>query len=437
MNAPKPGPRPGQNVSTSKRPTPATVAGAASPTAPAAATGPDYADPQVAAKFGRIDDDGAVWLTGPPERQIGVWQAGTPEEGLAHFGRRYANVATEVGLLDARLESHPEEVERISADATRIQESLPTADILGDVPALDTRLAGILERAGKVVSQAAQRREELTVEAERIAAEGENWKADGDRMRAIVDEWRTLGGGERVVNDALWKRIRTARESFNQRRGAHFADLDKQRGAVKRRKQDLVARAVAMQDSTDWNETARAYRDLMGEWKAAGRAQRADDDRLWAQFRAAQDHFFGAKDADNRRKDAEFEDNAVAKQALLDEYDAKIDPESGLDRAREVLRELQEKFDEIGFVPRARVREFDEKIGVLESRVADFAEQQWRRTDPEVEARVAQFQAKVDQLRSSAEDAEKAGRAKKAAELRDQADQWAEWAKTAAQAAED
>ena len=102
-----------------------------------------------------------------------------------------------------------------------------------------------------------------------------------------------------------------------------------------------------------------------------------------------------------------------------------------------MLRELQEKFDEIGFVPRGRVREFDEKIGVLESRVADFAEQQWRRTDPEVEARVAQFQAKVDQLRSSAEDAEKAGRAKKAAELRDQADQWAEWAETAAQAAED
>ena len=434
MNAPKPGPRPGQNVSSKPRPTPATVSGKASG---AAAAGPDHADPQVAAKFGRIDEDGTVWLSGPPERQIGVWQAGTPEEGLAHFGRRYADVATEVGVLDARLESHPEEVERISADAARIRESLPAADILGDVPALDTRLAGIQERAQKVVSDAARRREELAVEAERIAAEGENWKADGDRIRAIVDEWRTLGGGDKATNDALWKRIRTARESFNQRRGAHFADLDKQRGAVKRRKQDLVARAVAMQDSTDWNETARAYRDLMGEWKAAGRAQRADDDRLWAQFRAAQDHFFGAKDADNRRKDAEFEENAVAKQALLDEYDSRIDPETDLDRAREVLRELQEKFDEIGFVPRARVREFDEKIGVLESRVADYAEKQWRRTDPEVEARVAQFQAKVDQLRSSAEDAEKAGRAKKAAELREQADQWAEWAATAAQVAED
>ncbi|MDN6511669.1 MAG: DUF349 domain-containing protein, partial [Corynebacterium sp.] len=108
-----------------------------------------------------------------------------------------------------------------------------------------------------------------------------------------------------------------------------------------------------------------------------------------------------------------------------------------LDRAREVLRELQEKGDEVGYVPRDRVKEFDEKLGALESRVSDFAERQWRQTDPEAEARVAQFQARVDQLTADAEAAEKAGRHKKAEDLRGQAEQWRSWAATAAEAAAD
>lgn len=439
MNAPKPGPRPGQHVSAAQRPTPATIPGAAGRPTPVSGerSGPDYTDPTVAARFGRIDDDGTVWLSGSPDRKIGEWKAGSPEEGLAHFGRRFTDVSTQVDLLAARLSTHPEEVSRIRSDASRILEELPTSDILGDIDALQQRLESLLEKTGTVERRGADRREELAVEAERIGETGENWKADGDRLRAIVDEWKSLGGGDQATNDALWKRIRTARDAFSQRRGAHFADLDKQRGAVKRRKQDIVERAVALQDSTDWNETARAYRDLMSEWKAAGRAHRADDDRLWEQFRAAQDRFFGARDADNQRKDAEFEANADAKQKLLDDYDSRIDPATDLERARRSLRELQDKWDEIGFVPRSRVTEFDEKIGALERRVSDVAEEEWRRTDPEVEARVAQFRAKVDQLRSEAQEAEDAGRPDKAADLREQADQWQQWTDAAADGSRD
>ncbi|MGO1174486.1 MAG: DUF349 domain-containing protein, partial [Actinomycetaceae bacterium] len=273
-------------------------------------------------------------------------------------------------------------------------------------------------------------------EAERIAAEGENWKADGDRLRAIGDQWNAAGG-DRAADKALANRLHAARGTFKERRDGHFADLDRQRDSVRRRKEDLVKRAEALQNSTDWNETARAYRDLMAEWKAAGRARRADDDRLWARFRGAQDVFFGARDEDNRRKDEQFAGNAETKQALLDEYDGRIDPQVDLDRAREVLRELQEKWDEVGYVPRDRVKEFDEKLGALESRVSDFAERQWRQSDPEAEARVAQFQARVDQLTADAEAAEKAGRHKKAEDLRGQAEQWRSWAATAAEAAAD
>ncbi|MEY8565313.1 DUF349 domain-containing protein [Corynebacterium sp.] len=434
MNVPKPGPRPG----TRPGPRPGAQAGVA----PVSTTvAPSVED---AAAHGRIDGEGVVWLTvtgtggsgETTERRVGEWKAGTVEEGLAHYARRFADLATEVEVLVARLGTHPEDVARVRADARRLLDGLPEAAVLGDVARLERRLTELLSRTGEVEQQVADRRLELVTEAERIAASGTDWKADGDRLREIGDRWNAAGG-DRAAGRELAARLRTARETFAERRGSHFAELDKQRDVARRAKESLVARAVALQDSREWNDTARAYRDLMAEWKAAGRARRADDDRLWAEFRHAQDVFFAAREEDNRRKDEEFERNAEARQALLDEYDARIDPSADLDRARELLRELQEKWDAVGYVPRARVQEFEDKIGALAARVSDFAEQQWRRTDPEVEARVAQFQAKVDQLTADAEAAEAKGRHSAAADLRKQAEQWRSWAQTAAEAARD
>ncbi len=85
---PKPGPLPGAGT---HRPTPS----------PVPVTAPEPTDPT---KFGRIDDDGTVYVTqGGNERAIGSWQAGTREEGLAHYGRLFDDLATEVELLEARL----------------------------------------------------------------------------------------------------------------------------------------------------------------------------------------------------------------------------------------------------------------------------------------------------------------------------------------------
>lgn len=444
-NTPKPGPRP--TPGTMPKPGPRPGAGTSRPApSPVPVAAPPKNDP---AKFGRVAEDGSVFVTtAAGERQIGSWQAGTPAEGLAHYGARFDDLATEVELLEARLKAHPEEAANIRKQAEELRASLPEAAVIGDLDALDARLGAVIshsEAAGeKARARQEQRREEdmarkerLAEEAEEIAANSTDWKIGGDRIRAILDEWKTIRGVDRKTDDALWKRYSRARDAFNRRRGSHFADLDRQRGEAKRKKEALVERAQALQNSTDWNETARAYRDLMSEWKAAGRAPREVDDKLWAQFRAAQDHFFGARDAVNAERDEEFAANAAAKDALLAEYDEQIDPAKGLDGAKAKLRELQDKWDEIGYVPRGQVREYEDKITAVEKRVADAEDAQWRRTDPEAQARAAQFQAKVDDLTAQAESAEAKGKAKQAAQLREQAAQWAEWAETAANALED
>ncbi len=435
---PKPGPRPGAKPA----PTPGAAAPRQSTPSPVPASRPN-SDPS---QFGRVDADGNVFLTrGGEERQIGSWQAGTAEEGLAHYGQRYDDLVTEVELIESRLRAHPEDAENIRASAEALKGSLDDAAVIGDIDAVEARLDAAIGASAEAREQAkeqkAQRRAEaiarkevLAAEAEDLAENSTDWKRAGDRIREILDEWRTIRGIDRATDDQLWKRYSRARDSFNRRRGAHFAELDRGRAAAKKTKEELVERAEALQNSTDWGETARAYRDLMTEWKAAGRAPREVDDKLWERFRAAQDHFFEARNAVNAERDREFEDNAKAKDALIAEYDAQIDPSKGLGGAKAKLRELQEKWDEIGYVPRGRVREYEDKIGDIEKRVSDAEERQWRKSNPVQQDKANQFQVKADDFARQAEAAEAKGDTAKAAALREQAKQWQEFADVAAKA---
>lgn len=426
--AKKPGPRPGA---------------AAKTVTPAPLPAREPSDPS---KFGRVDDEGNVFLTrGGEERQIGSWQAGTPAEGLAHYGQRYDDLVTEVELIETRLRAHPEDADALRKSAEALKASLADAAVIGDIDAVEARLDKAIDASDtareKAKEQKAQRREQAIARKEALAAEAEDlaensteWKAAGDRIRAILEEWRGIRGIDRATDDELWKRYSRARDSFNRRRGSHFAELDRNRAQARKTKEELVERAEALKDSTDWGHTARAYRDLMTEWKAAGRAPRDVDDKLWERFRAAQDHFFEARNAVNAERDREFEANAEAKDALIAEYDSLIDPAKGLGAAKAKLRELQDKWDEIGFVPRGRVREFEDKIGRIEQRVSEAEDSRWRKTDPAQQDKVNQFQVKADDFTKQAEAAEAKGDATKAASLREQAKQWQEFADVAAKA---
>lgn len=429
-NTPKPTPRPGP-----PRPGPRPTASPNHPPTPPAAV-PVSCDPH---RFGRVDADGTVWLiTSAGERKIASWQAGDAEAAYTHFGRRYDDLSTEVALLEHRLGSGSGDARKIKSAAATLLESLPDASVLGDVDALTARLTTIVEQAGASAQEerakrdelrAAQtaRKEALAAEAEEIGANSTQWKAGGDRLRAILDEWRTITGLDRKVDDALWKRYSAAREAFNRRRGSHFAELDRERVGVRQAKEALCERAEALSGSTDWGTTASTFRDLLAEWKAAGRAAKDVDDALWKRFKAAQDTFFSARNAVNAEKDAEFNANADAKAALLVEAE-KIDT-SDIDAARAAFRAIGDRWDAIGKASRDRAPELERRLRAVEKKVRDAEQSGW--TDPEAQARADQFRERAEQFERQAEKAEAAGKTKDAEKARASAAQWREWASAA------
>jgi len=393
-------------------------------------------------RFGRVEPDGTVWLvTSSGERVIGSWQAGEPDAAFAHFGRRYDDLSTEVDLLERRLASGTGDARKIKTTADGLAEGLATAAVLGDIDALAARLEAIREHAEEAEKQEKARRDErraaqiarkeaLAAEAEEVAANSVQWKAAGDRLRAILEEWRTIASVDRKTDDALWKRYAAARETFNRRRGSHFAELDRDRVGARQAKERLCIRAEELADSTDWAATATAFRELLSEWKVAGRATKEADDALWQRFKAEQDRFFAARNAASAERDAELRANAAAKEQLLTQAE-KLDT-NDLDAARAALRSIADKWDAIGKVPRERTAELERRLRAVEKRVRDAAES--GRIDPQAEERAEQFRARAEQFERQAQKALAAGRTADAEAAQASAQQWHQWAEAAADA---
>ena len=363
--------------------------------------------------WGRVDDDGTVYVkTAEGERVVGSWQAGSPAEALAFFQRKYLSLETEVSLLEQRISTTDLSPAQAKSTITRLLESVACANCVGDLDGLRGRLealTGLVDHRREenkaareqARSEAQDRKTKIVEEAERIAAEATHWKISGERMRQLLEEWKAAPRADRATETVLWKRLSAARNAFTKRRKAYFASLEDEREAARTRKEQLVTEAEALSGSTDWGPTASAYRDLMRQWKEAGRADRAAEEELWGRFKAAQDTFFGARAKILSAKDAELRDHAEAKAALLAEAE-KLLPVTNARQARTALRGIQERWEHIGGVPRDSQERLEGGLRKVEDAVRRSEETHWRRSNPEALSRakgtVEQIRAAISQL---------------------------------------
>ena len=268
-------------------------------------------------EWGRVDGDGNVFVrTADGERPVGQYPAGTPDEALAFFTERFEALSFEVELLEQRIRSGVMTPEEALQSLKTVSAQVTDANAVGDLASLTARLEALrpviegqresrrAERAQKT-AEAKVSKEKLVAEAEKIA-EGSDWRAGANRLRTLLDEWKALPRIDRASDDALWRRFSGARTSYTRRRKAHFAEQNEKRDAAREVKERLAKEAESLADSTEWGPTAGRYRELMRQWKAAGPAPKDVDDELWRRFRAAQDTFFGARDATNAALDAEY-----------------------------------------------------------------------------------------------------------------------------------
>lgn len=395
---------PASEAAPSATPTPASLP-APSVAAPAAAPEPEI-DPQEAmdaAKWGRVDGEGKVYVQdGGTEREVGQFPDAPIAEAMAFYVRRFLDLKATVDLFATRLPQLS--VREIDSTLASIEESLKEPAAVGDLDGLRARFAALravaAERRQAVTAERAAAKEQalkdrtaLVERAEAIAAQDPartQWKSSGAELRELLEQWKGAQRRgprlDRPTEDGLWKRFSHARTTFDRHRRQYFSELDAKQAKVKAAKEALIKRAEELQHSTDWAGTSQKYRELMEEWKKAGRASRKEDDALWARFRAAQQVFFDARHAKDAAVDAEFAENLKVKEALVAKAEALL-PIKDIKAAKKALRPIQDAWEEAGRVPRGAVRRIEGRMRAVEDAIREAENAEWRRSDPETKAR--------------------------------------------------
>jgi len=389
------------------------------------------------AAFGRVADDGTVYVrTSSGEKPVGSYPGKSAEEALAYFVRKFEMLAAEVALLAARIKSGALVPSDAYIAVKKLRDQVRELNAVGDLDALSAsveQIEPLIEghreayEAKKAAETAAKkaRLEQILIEKEKIVAEAESlaqsesWKVTGDRLKVLLDEWKSAPRLDKKADADLWKRFSSSRNKFDKRRRTHFAALEAVQSVVSDAKKAIITEAESLATSTEWVPTAKRFKSLMDAWKASGRAKPSDDAKMWARFKAAQDQFFTAKNADLEKRDVTMATNLIKREELVVLIEALL-PVTNLEEAKKALREHMNSWSKIGMTHRDKRTSLDARVHAVESVIKEAEAAHWRKSDPAAKARAQEV---VKQLSDSIENYEKvaaksqaAGNTKKATE---------------------
>ncbi len=388
-------------------------------------------------QFGRVGEDGTVFVRTPQgEKAVGSYPGKSAEEALAYFVRKFEALASEVALTAARITSGAmvpqdayEAVKKLRSQVSELNGVGDLAALAASVEQIEPLIEGHREayEAKKAAESAAKaaRREQILVEKEKIVAEAESlalsesWKATGDRLKTLLDEWKAAPRLDKKVDGDFWKRFSASRNKFDKRRRTHFAQLEATSSVVATAKEAIVLEAEKLATSTDWVATARRFKVLMDQWKAAGRGKKNDDTKLWNRFKASQDQFFAAKNADLEKREVSMAANLIKREEILPKIEALI-PFTDVKVAKTAFRDLMNEWSKIGITNRDKRAALDARVAVVEEAIKSAEAEIWRKSDPAAKARaadvVAQLSDSIANYEKAAAKAQAAGNEKKAKE---------------------
>ncbi|MFM5967892.1 MAG: DUF349 domain-containing protein [Micrococcales bacterium] len=363
--------------------------------------------------FGRVDAENNVFvIEGGVERRVGQYPNVEPAEALSYFERKFADLEAQVRILEQRVankvDSHnlKKTAAKLATDLVEPAAVGDLADLRRRVAALDAKIEAIeadrSEANKEQVAEGLAKRESIAAAAEALVATDPakiNWKSTSAQFVELFAQWQQIQkDGPKVPKaqaDLIWKRFSTARTKFESGKRQYFAGLDAANKAARGKKNAIVEAAEAL--VSKGSDAVAEYRKLLDEWKAAGRTPGKSDDALWARFKAAGDAIYAAKSEQVAAENVEYSANLQTKLEILKDA-AKIDPSKGLAEAKAALREIQTRWEKAGKVPREKVREVEDKLRAIENKVRDAEQEEWRKSDPAVQAR---NNAVLDQLHAS------------------------------------
>lgn len=220
-----------------------------------------------------------------------------------------------------------------------------------------------------------------------------SWEEVTHRIQEMQQQWRQLGFASKKVNRTLFARFRQACDKFFASKAEFFRNTRDELAANLARKQQLVERAEALRESSDWRKTTDELIQMQKEWRSIGAIPKKFSDDLWNRFTTACDTFFDRKKKAGSGTRSIEAANLRAKREIIGQLSALIAEGSDKDSAIAELRKLQDHWKEIGHVPfREKDKLYEAYRSAVDAVRDHFAIAESRARRERFEASVAQIE---------------------------------------------
>ena len=118
------------------------------------------------------------------------------------------------------------------------------------------------------------------------------WQGQIDKVEALRNAFFAAGKVPADVNESTWAAFKTAVRNFNTFKNSFYKDIKKEQQDNLNKKIALVAKAKVLQTSEDFVTTTPLMKQIQEEWKLIGHVPRKNSDAIWAEFKAACNHYF-------------------------------------------------------------------------------------------------------------------------------------------------
>ena len=176
-----------------------------------------------------------------------------------------------------------------------------------------------------------------------------DWENHTKQIIDIQTEWKTIGFAPQKMNVKIFDRFRAACDDFFGRKAEFFKTLKEKFAENTKKKKEMVEQAKALMDSTDWKATSDRLIKLQKEWKTIGMVPKKVGDQLWAEFVAACNKFFEARNAATAGTRNEEQQNLDRKKEIIAKLKELLD--SAADNVQATLQQLIDEYGKIGHVP--------------------------------------------------------------------------------------
>ncbi len=219
------------------------------------------------------------------------------------------------------------------------------------------------------------RKTALCEKVEAIAAEENKGSGDWEKhTKEIIDiqaEWKTIGFAPQKMNVKIFERFRAACDDFFGRKAEYFKGLKTTFKENADKKRELIEKAKALQDSTDWKSTSDKLVALQKEWKTIGMVPKKLGDQLWNEFLGACNKFFEARNAAGAGQRSEEHNNLEKKRGIIAQLKAAAEEAS--DNIQEKVQSLVEEYQAVGHVPfKEKDKLYEEYHAVLDKLYKDL-----------------------------------------------------------------